>query len=91
LFVRRSPPATRESSLSGRRRYDPVPICDNVTIVTRDEWAARAPKVVDRMGTPVSVVIIHHATSGECADQDRCAREVRGLQNYFMDMKGMPR
>ena len=41
------------------------------------------------MGTPVSVVFIHHTAGRECFNQDDCARTLRGIQNFHMDDRGM--
>ncbi|XP_052785607.1 uncharacterized protein LOC128221172 [Mya arenaria] len=75
----------QQSEHGDMQRVDPVIYCDNVTMVTRENWGARPPKKVERMETPVSFVFIHHAASGECFTQNRCAREARMLQNYHMD------
>ncbi|WAR12162.1 hypothetical protein MAR_026342 [Mya arenaria] len=67
------------------QKVDPVIYCDNVTIVTQENWGARPPKQVDRMETPVSFVFIYHAASCECFTEKRCACEAKMLQNYPMN------
>ncbi|WAR03723.1 PGPSD-like protein [Mya arenaria] len=66
------------------QRVDHVIYCDNATMVTREKWGARPPKQVDRMETPVRVVFIHHAASGECFTEETCAKEASSLQDYHM-------
>ncbi|XP_053407394.1 peptidoglycan-recognition protein SC2-like [Mercenaria mercenaria] len=66
----------------------PLPGCDNVTIVTRQEWGARPSKEINYMGTPVTVVFIHHTAMSECFTQDACANEMRIIQNLHMDTRG---
>lgn len=66
----------------------PLPHCANVTIVTRAEWGARDSKEINYMGTPVSVVFIHHTAMAECFTQEECAQEMRTIQNFHMDDRG---
>lgn len=60
----------------------------NVTIVTRAEWGARDSKEINYMGTPVTVVFIHHTAMKECFTQDECSEEMRVIQNFHMDDRG---
>lgn len=66
----------------------PLPKCDNVTIVSRADWGARPSKHINYMGTPVTVVFIHHTAMNECFSQDECASEMRTIQNFHMDTRG---
>ena len=65
-----------------------VPSNDNVTIVSRAEWGARDSREINYMGTPVSVVFIHHTAMSECFNQTDCAQEMRVIQNFHMDDRG---
>ena len=60
----------------------------DVTIVTREEWNARPSKEINYMGTPVSVVFIHHTSMNECKTREQCEAEVRNIQNFHMDDRG---
>ncbi|XP_052231306.1 peptidoglycan-recognition protein SC2-like isoform X2 [Dreissena polymorpha] len=66
----------------------PLLRCDTVTIVTRAEWGANACKSVNYMGTPVSVVFIHHTAMSECHTQDACAEEMRVIQRFHQVDRG---
>ena len=64
---------------SGLSQALPVPQIDSVTIVSRAEWGARESKEINYMGTPVSVVFVHHTTMNECLGQDECAQDFDSL------------
>ncbi|KAH3787603.1 peptidoglycan recognition protein 1-like isoform X5 [Dreissena polymorpha] len=66
----------------------PLPHCDNVTIVTREEWGAQPSKSVSYMGTPVSIVFIHHTAMSECHTKDKCAEEMRVIQRFHQVDRG---
>jgi formylmethanofuran dehydrogenase subunit D len=66
----------------------PLPHCDNVTIVSRNAWGARPSKAINYMGTPVTVVFIHHTAMSECFTKDECAQEMKTIQNLHMDTRG---
>ncbi|XP_052227248.1 peptidoglycan-recognition protein SC2-like isoform X3 [Dreissena polymorpha] len=66
----------------------PLLHCDNVTIVTREEWGAQPSKSVSYMGTPVSVVFIHHTAMSECHTKFRCAEEMRIIQRFHQVDRG---
>jgi len=74
---------------SGLSQALPVPQIDSVTIVSRAEWGARESKEINYMGTPVSVVFVHHTAMNECLGQDECAQEMRVIQNFHMDNRGI--
>lgn len=61
----------------------------DVSLVRREKWEARDTKGNSCMGTPVSVVFIHHTAGSECFNQEDCSRVVRDIQNYHMDKKGI--
>lgn len=62
--------------------------CDNVTIVTRQEWGARDSKTINNMTTPVSFVFIHHTAMSYCHNQHDCSQELRTIQDFHMDTRG---
>jgi hypothetical protein len=62
--------------------------CDNVTIVTRQEWGARDSVTINNMTTPVSFVFIHHTAMSYCHNQHDCSQELRIIQNFHMDTRG---
>ena len=62
--------------------------CDNVTIVTRQEWGARDSVTINNMTTPVSFVFIHHTAMSYCHNQHDCSQELRTIQNFHMDTRG---
>lgn len=59
--------------------------CDNVTIVTRQEWGARPPKNTATMSTPVGFVFVHHTAMSECHNENECSKELRIIQDFHMD------
>ena len=62
--------------------------CDNVTMVTRQEWGARATKSSTQMNTPVTTLFIHHTAMRECKTLQECSEEMRVIQNFHMDTRG---
>ncbi|XP_053407391.1 peptidoglycan-recognition protein SC2-like isoform X2 [Mercenaria mercenaria] len=76
-----------ENCLNGVENSQPLTNFD-VTIVTRNEWGARPSKEINYMGTPVSVVFIHHTSMNECHTQDQCMEEMKKIQNFHMDDRG---
>lgn len=66
----------------------PLPHCDNVTIVTREEWGAQPSKQINYMGTPVKVVFIHHTAMSECFTQDKCSEEMKTIQTFHQVTRG---
>ncbi|XP_052227247.1 peptidoglycan-recognition protein SC2-like isoform X2 [Dreissena polymorpha] len=74
--------------IAGSANALPLPHCDNVTIVTREEWGAQPSKSVSYMGTPVSIVFIHHTAMSECHTKDKCAEEMRVIQRFHQVDRG---
>lgn len=62
--------------------------CQNVTMVTRQEWGARPTKSNDHMNTPVTTLFIHHTAMRECSSLQECSEEMRIIQNFHMDDRG---
>ncbi|KAF5303123.1 hypothetical protein FQA39_LY10130 [Lamprigera yunnana] len=54
-------------------------------IVTRREWDARKPDVVQYIAFPINKVIIHHTVTRQCFSIDTCAASIRSMQNYHID------
>ena len=67
-----------------RRAYS----CDNITMVTRKEWGARAPKKIVHMNTPVTVLFIHHTDMQSCHNLEQCIKEMKIIQDFHMDVRG---
>ena len=64
-------------------------ICNgNFSVVTRTEWEGRPSKKNEYMGTPTSILFIHHSAGSECFSLAECSREVRRIQDYHMIDKG---
>lgn len=59
--------------------------CNNVTIVSRQEWGARDPKGTALMTVPVSFVFVHHTAMSECHNKNDCSKELRVIQDFHMD------
>lgn len=62
--------------------------CDNITMVTRKEWGARAPKKIVHMNTPVTVLFIHHTDMQSCHTLEQCIKEMKIIQDFHMDVRG---
>lgn len=62
---------------------------DDLHIITREEWGARAPKSpADNLSIkPAPYVIIHHSAGASCNTQAACQLKMKGIQNYHMDNK----
>ena len=63
--------------------------CDNVTIVTRQDWGARQTKDSHHMNTPVTALFIHHTAMKPCMTLQDCSAEMRTIQDFHMDDRGM--
>ncbi|XP_061170767.1 peptidoglycan-recognition protein SC2-like [Saccostrea echinata] len=57
----------------------------NVSIISRDEWGARAPNDHDHMNTPVTVALIHHTDRDHCTSKAACIAELKDMQSFHMD------
>ncbi|CAM5122395.1 unnamed protein product [Natator depressus] len=58
-------------------------------IVSRQQWGARPPKSRVLLRTPVSYVILHHTERKRCYSETTCIQQVRAIQNYHMDKRGL--
>ncbi|XP_043390696.1 peptidoglycan recognition protein 3 [Chelonia mydas] len=58
-------------------------------IVSRRQWGARPPKSRVPLRTPVSYVILHHTERKRCYSETTCIQQVRAIQNYHMDKRGL--
>lgn len=60
-----------------------------LSVTSRDEWGARAPKcAMDTASTLTSAVVHHTAGSNNYADKAAAMRQIRGDQAYHMDGRG---
>ncbi|XP_036340903.1 peptidoglycan-recognition protein LB-like [Rhagoletis pomonella] len=58
-------------------------------LITRAEWAARAPNKVVHFSGPAPYVILHHSYQpGVCRTEDACKAAMRSMQNFHMDKQG---
>ncbi|KAL3272274.1 hypothetical protein HHI36_022754 [Cryptolaemus montrouzieri] len=61
----------------------------DLVIVSREEWQARPPKLVEPMPNPVPYVIIHHSyIPGACVTQEACVQAMQSMQRYHQDERG---
>ncbi|XP_045468915.1 peptidoglycan-recognition protein LB isoform X3 [Harmonia axyridis] len=61
----------------------------NLDIVTRDEWQARPPKLVEPMPNPVPYVIIHHSYQpAACYTPKACIKAMQSMQRFHQDDRG---
>ncbi|XP_070572361.1 uncharacterized protein [Ptychodera flava] len=62
--------------------------CDQLRIISRSEWGARAPRSRSFMTVPVDYTFIHHTVGNRCYSQNTCSTEMKNIQNYHMDSLG---
>ncbi|XP_044763069.1 peptidoglycan-recognition protein LB isoform X2 [Coccinella septempunctata] len=61
----------------------------DLDIVTREEWHARPPKLVEPMPNPVPYVIIHHSYQpAACHTPEACVKAMQSMQRYHQDDRG---
>ncbi|RVE49606.1 hypothetical protein evm_005738 [Chilo suppressalis] len=55
-------------------------------LISRDQWLAQEylSSYLPEEFSPVKLVLVQHTAGAECDTFDRCAAEVRNLQNYFL-------
>lgn len=64
-------------------------LSQTTAIVSRNEWGARPPKLVDHVHEPVPYVIIHHSyTPAACWTGDKCEAAMRSMQIFHQDDRG---
>lgn len=52
-------------------------------MVTRKEWGARSPTLVEHFAGPAPFVIIHHSYEPDaCYTNDDCRKAMRAMQDY---------
>ncbi|XP_052091270.1 uncharacterized protein LOC127728091 [Mytilus californianus] len=73
-----------EKLLFGNRLEETI-ACDNTSLVTRNEWAARLPRKTELLSNPVMNVFIHNTAGHHCEHQTECAQTARVIQNFHMD------
>lgn len=62
---------------------------DDLVVVSRDEWGARPPKLVEHMPNPVPFVVIHHSyIPSACSTTEECIQAVQWIQNFHQDDRG---
>ncbi|CAL8084611.1 unnamed protein product [Calicophoron daubneyi] len=59
-----------------------------LTIVSRKQWGAMAPRNRGKIGGPVPYVIIHHSDTPACSG-NACRARVKSIQNYHMNSLGI--
>ncbi|XP_065309104.2 peptidoglycan-recognition protein SC2-like [Dermacentor albipictus] len=65
--------------------------CPGVTIVSRNGWGARPPRVEVAMKNPrAEHVFIHHTAGPQCKHRTSCTRLVRSYQKHHMDTNRWP-
>ncbi|GFS90433.1 peptidoglycan-recognition protein 1 [Trichonephila clavipes] len=62
--------------------------CDDVEIVSREEWRARPPVRFRAMKLPLNHVIIQHTATTFCKTKPQCIRDIQFIQDYHLDYKG---
>ncbi|KAK9876301.1 hypothetical protein WA026_012599 [Henosepilachna vigintioctopunctata] len=61
----------------------------DLLIVSRDDWNAKPPTLVEPMANPVPYVIIHHSYQpGACNTQEDCIRAMQSMQQYHQVERG---
>jgi peptidoglycan-recognition protein LB len=64
-------------------------LADNFTIVSRNEWNAREPKLVEKFNGQIPFVIIHHSFIPKaCHTNDTCIEAVRSIQDFHQNQRG---
>ncbi|KAK4875941.1 hypothetical protein RN001_012363 [Aquatica leii] len=54
-------------------------------IVSREQWGARNPEIIDYVVFPLDIVIIQHTATDTCKSTETCKNLVRSIQNYHID------
>lgn len=66
-----------------------VPSIMPLEIVSRDEWGAQPPKLVETINKTVPYVIIHHSLSpGSCNTSERCVLAMQNMQRFHQIERG---
>lgn len=56
--------------------------------MSRAEWGARDPVLIEHMDLPVSRMWIHHGATRGCNTSESCIEIVQAYQNFHMDGNG---
>ncbi|KAF5281603.1 hypothetical protein FQR65_LT02923 [Abscondita terminalis] len=64
-----------------------VAICP--TIVTRKEWDARSPEIIEYVPFPLDMAIIQHTVTSNCKSSATCKNMVQSIQNYHIDIANL--
>lgn len=60
-----------------------------INIVTREEWDANSPKLVEKFDGPIPYVIIHHSyTPPACYTEESCIKAMRSMQDFHQNDRG---
>ncbi|GFT61855.1 peptidoglycan recognition protein [Nephila pilipes] len=62
--------------------------CDDVNIVSREEWRARNPMRVRKTHLPLNHIIILHTVTDFCTSLKQCRRNVQFIQDMHLDDRG---
>nr|AAR92030.1 peptidoglycan recognition protein [Argopecten irradians] len=62
-------------------------ICDNIHVISRDDWGARSPTTRSGLSDPVNMFLVHHTATDTCDDVSSCSSILRGIQNYHINNK----
>ncbi|CAG4932929.1 unnamed protein product [Colias eurytheme] len=63
--------------------------CYTFPFVSREEWNARPPTVINTQNLPVPLVVIHHTyIPGACYSRAECSRSMQSMQNTHMITNG---
>ncbi|XP_019876965.1 peptidoglycan-recognition protein LB [Aethina tumida] len=55
----------------------------DIEIVTRDQWGARPPRMVEPMANPVPYVVIHHSyIPAACNTSEECVQAMKWMQDF---------
>lgn len=58
-------------------------------IVTRKEWGAREPKLIEKFPAPAPYVVIHHSyLPSACYTNDGCSEAMRSMQDFHQLDRG---
>jgi N-acetylmuramoyl-L-alanine amidase len=62
--------------------------CLSMDLVTREEWDARDPVMVEYLNPPVNMTFVHHTAGSQCFDKQTCIAIMQAIQNFHMDDRG---
>ncbi|GBM30904.1 hypothetical protein AVEN_236330-1 [Araneus ventricosus] len=62
--------------------------CEDVNIVTREQWRARNAMRNRRIHLPVNHIVILHTVTKFCNSRQQCSRAVQFIQDLHLDDRG---